>query len=205
MKPVKHDPTQLTHRQRQALATQQLVVAAAQKLFLEQGYTATSIEAIAAEAGVAVSTVYAIFKNKRAILTAIRQAWHDESGQREIYAEAMQQPDPRRRLEMAAHATRRQWETSAVMIAIYESAAAVDKEAAAERKASLEGRRTHMNRFVEAMASMLRPGLDLPRAQAIYRALTQPSVYQELTAHAGWSPDEYEAWLAETVKQQLLP
>src|SRR5262245_39417849 len=110
----------LTHRQRQALATQQLIVESARDLFLEQGYAATTIDAISAKAGVAVSTVYAVFKNKRGILWAIRQAWHEESGQREIYQQALRESDPARRLELAAHATRRQWETGASMMQIYE-------------------------------------------------------------------------------------
>ena len=57
-----------THRQRQAQATRSMIVAAAQALFLEQGYICTTIEIIADRAGVATSTVYAIFGSKRGIL-----------------------------------------------------------------------------------------------------------------------------------------
>src|SRR5690242_16155624 len=130
---------QLTHRQRQALATQQLIVDSARDLFLEQGYATTTIDAISARAGVAVSTVYAIFRSKRGILKAIREAWHLESRQRDIYDQARQETDPHRRLDLAAHATRRQWETGAAMTTIYESAAAVDPEAAAELQDALHG------------------------------------------------------------------
>lgn len=202
MKNVKNN---LTHRQRQALATQKLIVDAAQELFLEQGYTATSIEAIAAKAGVAVSTVYAVFTNKRGILKAIRQAWHDESRQRDIYQEALGLPDPRRRLELAAHATRRQWEAGATMITIYQGAAAADKEAAAELKEALQGRRAALTHFIEDMAQMLRPNLAPAQAAAIFRALTLAEVYQELVVQAGWTPDKYEAWLAQILILQLLP
>ncbi|HML24576.1 MAG TPA: helix-turn-helix domain-containing protein [Aggregatilinea sp.] len=195
----------LTHRQRQALATQQLIVDAARDLFLDQGYVATTIEAISARAGVGVSTVYAIFGNKRGILRAIRQAWHSESGQREIYAQAAQQPDPARRLEMAAHATRRQWEASAALIAVYHSAAAADPEAAAELAEALGGRRANLSRFVAGMAPHLHPDLDPERAADIFLALTRAEVYQELVGTAAWSDDEYEHWLAGVLKQQLLP
>jgi hypothetical protein len=51
----------------------------------------------------------------------------------------------------------------------------------------------------------LRPELDASRAAAILLALAQPEVYRELLEESGWSPDEYEAWLAETLKEQLLP
>lgn len=193
-----------THRQRQALATRQLIVDAACVLFLKIGYGATTIEAISGQAGVGVSTVYAIFKNKRGILTAIRMAWHDESQQREIYAQAMTEPDPERRIALAAKATRRQWETGADMITIYTSAAAVDVEAAAELAQALAGRRAGIQRFIETSASLLRPDLDIQQAMAIYLALTRAEVYQELVTASGWSPAAYEAWLAQILRQQLL-
>src|SRR5215207_7364561 len=93
----------LSLRQRQALLTQQLVLNAARDLFLDQGYGTTTIEAISANAGVAVSTVYSIYKNKRGILKAIREQWHLESGQRDLYRLALQEPDPERRLALAAN------------------------------------------------------------------------------------------------------
>jgi AcrR family transcriptional regulator len=194
----------LTHRQRQALATQKLIVDTARLLFLEQGYGATTIEAISAKAGVAVSTVYSIYKNKRGILKAIREEWHQVSGQRDIYQQALQEVDPSRRMALAAHATRRQWEHGAIMMSIYLSAAAVDSEAAAELKDSLEGRRAGMTRFIQGSASILRSDLTVERASAIYLSLTRPEVYQELVDVFHWTPDEYEHWLAETLRQQLL-
>lgn len=195
----------LTHRQRQALETRRLIVDAARELFLERGYAATTMEAIAEEAGVAVSTVYAIFKNKRAILREIRMAWHERTRAREINEEAVEQPDPERRLEMVAHANRRQWEFGGTLVAIYQGAASVDREAAAELSEALRGRRVVMDRVVEGMKDALRPGLDVVRAAAILRALCLAEVYLELVRESGWSPDEYEAWLFETLKEQLLP
>ena len=53
----------LTHRQRQALATQQMIVDAARSLFLEQGYGVTTIDAISAKAGVAVRFIL-LFRSK---------------------------------------------------------------------------------------------------------------------------------------------
>jgi AcrR family transcriptional regulator len=194
----------LTHRQRQALATRQLIVDAACELFLVQGYIPTTIEAISAKAGVAVSTVYAVFRNKRGILQAIRERWHQESGQRDIYRQAMEQLDSKRRLELAAYATRRQWETSGAMMTIYQAAAAVDPDAAAELSTALQGRRTFLTQFIGDMAGQLRPDLSPARAVALFYALTQPTIYQELVAVDGWSPEEYEVWLAATLQQQLL-
>jgi len=201
---AKKEP-RLTHRQRQALWTRHLIVDAARKLFLERGYSATTMEVIAKEAGVAVSTIYAVYKNKRTILRAIREAWHEQTRAREINEEASRQPDPERRLRMAAHASRRQWEAGGDVVAIYQGAAAADREAAAELREALRGRRAALDCIVEGMEAALRPDLDAARAAAILRALCRAEVYRELVGESGWSLDEYEVWLFETLKEQLLP
>src|SRR5512137_1752617 len=92
-----------SHRQRQAQATREQILAAARELFQAQGYAPTTIAAVAGRAGVGVSTVYAVFESKRGILRALRESWSGESGLRELYREAQQEPDPVTRLEMAAH------------------------------------------------------------------------------------------------------
>src|SRR5258708_38149675 len=138
----------LSQRQRQSLVTQRIILDAARDLFLEQGYGSATIEAISARAGVAVSTVYGIYKSKRGILKAIREAWHQESGQCEIYEQALQQMNAPRRMELAANATRRQWETSAAMMSIYASAAAVGSEAAPELPEGGTGSGVVMSTFI---------------------------------------------------------
>jgi AcrR family transcriptional regulator len=202
---MEHVNTKLTHRQKQALATQTLIVNTARTLFLEQGYHTTTIEMIAAEAGVAVSTIYAIFRNKRGILQAMREAWHQESGQRDIYAQAREESDPQKRLALAAHATRRQWETGAALTRIYSAAASADSEAAAELAVALGGRRKNLTAFIEEMLHHLRPELGTDRAAEIFYALTLPEIYDTLVRQHGWTPDEYEVWLSALLCQQLLP
>ena len=81
----------------------------------------------------------------------------------------------------------------------------MDQEAAAELREALRGRRAALDRIVEGMEAALRLDLDVGRAAAILRALCRAEVYQELVEESGWSPDEYEAWLFETLKEQLLP
>lgn len=194
----------LTHRQRQALETRSLIAEAAGRLFLERGYAATTMDTIAGEAGVAVSTVYAAFKNKRAILREIRMGWHERTHAREIYERAARQPDPERRLEMVARSNRRQWELGAGVVTIYQGAAAADREAAAELEEALRGRRSALDHVVEGMGAALRPELNATRAAAILRALCRAEVFQELVEESGFSPDEYESWLAATLKRELL-
>jgi hypothetical protein len=106
---------------------------------------------------------------------------------------------------MVAHASRRQWETGGALVAVYLGAAAADREAAAELREALRGRRAALNRVVEGMEAPLRPSLDPARAVTILRALCQQELYRELVEDSGWTPDEYESWLFETLKGQLLP
>ena len=191
-----------THRQRQALATRKLIVDQAAELFLRDGYTSATIDAIAARAGVAVSTVYNAFTNKRGILKAIRESWHQESGQRDLFRQAGSEPTLARRLELAAHATRRQWETGARMMMVYTAAAATDPEAAAELAEALNGRRINLGRSLRNWA--LEYGQDPERTAAVFLATTRAEVYLELVEEWRWSPQQYEDWLAETLKAQFL-
>ena len=192
-------------RQRQALETRRLILEAARILFLKAGYTATTIEAIATRAGVAVSTVYAAFGSKRAILRGIRTAWHESSQIREVVFSTPSDLDPSSRLRRFAHATRRQWETGSSVLAIYRGAAAADREAAAELAEALRGRRTSLDTFTRSLGPALRSDLPLERASAVLRALCLPEVYEELVVESGWSEDEYESWLSAALARELLP
>ncbi|WP_295816428.1 TetR/AcrR family transcriptional regulator [uncultured Deinococcus sp.] len=191
----------LTHRQRQAQATRNLIVQAAADSFLETGYAGTTMEAIALRAGVAVSTVYSTFTNKRTLLAAIREAWHRATGQRDTYRLAGEQAHIGDRLRLAAHATRRQWELGARMMTIYTAAAASDPEAAQELGTALQGRRTNIGRIVGAWAEDFQ--LDAPRFSAAYLALTRAEVYLELVGEFGWTPDAYEAWLLSHLNAEV--
>jgi AcrR family transcriptional regulator len=194
----------LTLRQRQAQATRSMIVAAAQALFLEQGYICTTMETIAERAGVATSTVYAIFGSKRGILRAIRDTWHERSHIREVLNRAPQSSSPTELLDLLAQATRRQWETGAEVTAIYTGAAAADRRAAAELTQALTGRREGLQGFARGLEPHLRPGLDVGHAASILQALCLPEVFDELVRHSGWSGDEYQEWLARTLKQEIL-
>src|SRR6266849_1653652 len=95
-------------RREQAAATRREILAAAQRLFEQQGYAATAMAAIAAEAGVALKTVYVAFETKAGVLRAL---WHlllrgDEEpipvGQRSWFREVVEEPDPERQLRLNA-------------------------------------------------------------------------------------------------------
>lgn len=203
MKNVKRQ-NQPTLRQRQAEVTRNLIVEAAQSLFLERGYTGTTIKAVAEQAGVAVSTVYAVFGSKRGILRAIRNAWHERTQIRQVAYGDPQDTHPLQRLEQLVQATRNQWQSGVDVIAIYTGAAAADPKAAAELNEALEGRRKGLTNFANKLEPHLHPGLDTAHAAAILHALCLPEIYDDLVNHSGWSDDEYQDWLLRTLAHELL-
>jgi len=68
---VKTRPYNSPRRREQAAATRRQILDAAQRLFERQGYAATTMAAIAAEAGVALKTVYLAFETKSGVLRAL--------------------------------------------------------------------------------------------------------------------------------------
>jgi len=196
--------SKITHRQRQAQETRNLIVVAAQALFLEQGYICTTIESIAERAGVATSTVYAIFGSKRGILRAIRDAWHERTHIREVLSSSQPSSNPEERLEQLAEATRKQWEMGAEVTAIYTGAAAADPRAAAELTQALVGRREGLQSFSKSLEPHLRPGLDVGHAASILQALCLPEVFDVLVRRSGWTVEEYTKWLAQAMKREIL-
>src|SRR4051812_39914308 len=95
-------------RRQQAAATRRDILAAAKRLFERHGYAATTMAAIAAEAGVALKTVYLAYETKSGLLRAL---WHlllrgDEAdvpiGERAWYRALLEEPDPERVLRLTA-------------------------------------------------------------------------------------------------------
>src|SRR5215470_18229616 len=108
-------PTRRYHsplREEQAAATRSAVLDAAERLFERDGYPATTMQAIAAEAGVASKTVYLAFATKSGLLRAVwdRALKGDEDqaavDQREWYREVIEEPDPARQLRLNARNAR---------------------------------------------------------------------------------------------------
>ena len=193
-----------TYRQEQAAATRHRIAAAARKLFAERGYGATTLAAIAAEAGVAEPTVYAVFGSKRSFLVALRQQMHAEVELSKLTDAAKEAPDARLKLEAWARLLRTQMERSYDVIAVHREAARVDPGAAEEYRSVLDSRAGQMRQLVRRLAPDLRADLTLRSATDILWAFSNEELYRELVQERKWAPDRYETWIARTLKQQLL-
>jgi len=194
----------LTHRQRQARETRARVVAAARALFAARGYAATTIQAIAAESGVAVPTIYDAFRSKRGILEAARLVMLEESQIPELMAEAQREPDPGRKLDLAARWVRQQMERSYDVIQAFREASRADPDAAADHRRILDRRARSLHGFVATLAPALAQGISPRTATDLLWAFSNEELYRELVVERGWSPDRFEQWLARILRAQLL-
>jgi AcrR family transcriptional regulator len=191
-----------TYRQAQAAATRERIAEAARRLFAAAGYGATSIEAIAAEAGVAVRTVYSAFGAKREILSFICERWLERAQARERAGQVLAEPDPTRRLRGAASWLRTLYAAGFDVVMIFEAAT----DESAETRALLQSKLAGRNQAMDAMIASLDGHLRAPvrQVQAVYRALAAPGVYRELVEESGWTPNQFELWVGDVLERYAM-
>jgi AcrR family transcriptional regulator len=200
-------------RQEQARETRRQILAAARRLFLQEGYTGATVDAIAAEAGVAVETVYAAFRNKRTILARlvdVSVVGDDEQVpllEREGPQAARQETDQRRQIALFARGIREIMGRVGALFEVMRVASASEPEIALLLEGVLAQRLEGMRFFVQALLSNgpLRAGLEEAAAVDTVWTLTSAEVYRLLTVDRGWPVDRYEAWLAGSLEVFLLP
>ena len=199
-----------SNRQTQARANRRAIIGSALELFADQGFVATTIQAIADRAGVSVQTVYAGFGNKRELLRQALEA--SVVGQEDLASigdgaearEIADEPDPRRRAEMDAAVSARIAKAISPIVRAVREAAAVDREFAATSEAITAQRRVDMERAAQILAGD--DGLKLPVEEAIgtLYVLYGPDVYLQLTEDLGWSMEQYERWVGTMLYRTLL-
>jgi AcrR family transcriptional regulator len=194
----------LTLRDERAQVTRRRIADAARGLFRTRGYGATTLQAVAEEAGVAVQTVYAVYGSKAGILHELRDTVLRQPAAEALYEQAMSEAGAERKLELFASSIRQRWESGHDVVAIHRDAGATDPSVRDEVEQVLGMRRRGIARLAQSLEGELTPGTDLSHVTAVLDALTLPEVYAELTEIGGWSADEFEAWLATCLTNQLL-
>jgi AcrR family transcriptional regulator len=202
-----------TRRAERAEQTRRRIIDAATALFTELGYAATTIDAIADRADVAIETVYSRFRNKLGLLDAIlgpairgSDDGRAFSAQPEL-AEIRACTDQRQQALLLAHFSRTVLQRSAQAHRILHTAAASDPKAAALEQSDQASRRRGQELYIELLLAngSLRDGLTETDAADTYAALASPETYAFLTEQRGWPPERFEAWLADALTRLLLP
>ena len=201
-----------TRRAQQARATRRRIIDRAAKLFIEQGYAATTLDQISTAAGVAVQTVYFHFRNKATGLKEVvdvAAVGDDEPVpvmDRPWVRRVRKEPDGRRALAIYLRNARAIFERIAPIMKTVRDAAGSDPEMAAQwqtnRKQTYTAQRTVVQWLADKHA--LRPELTVDRATDIVSCLVSIEVYQLFTAERGWTPAQWERWIKDTLTATIL-
>lgn len=205
-------PYRSTLREEQARATQRAVVSAARDLFVELGWSRTTIDAVAARAVVSRRTVFTSVGGK-ADLLKLALDWalvgDDEPvpmSERPVIAEMERLTDPHALVARWAQFVAELEERAAPLAAVLVVAADVDRVAAAVHADSERNRLGGAVSIVSRLAAIggLRPDLTTERAVAATLVLMDPAVHRTLVREHGWTRAEYASWIERTAMAELL-
>ena len=201
-----------SRRQAQARATRAAVLDVARRSFLEDGYAATTVGAIAAEAGVSVETVYKAFGNKAGLLKAmfdVAIVGDDEPvplQERDMVARIGAEPDGRKKLRIYGAAYAQRAERAVPVQLVVRDAAGADAGAAAVLAQLKQERLSGMTAFASHLheAKVLRRGVTRDDARDVLWLFTSPEIYERLVIERGWTPKRFGAWITEQLVAALL-
>ena len=192
-------------REQQAAETRSMVASAAARLFGERGWAATGMRDVARAAGVSVETVYASFRSKGDLLMAaldvavVGDAAPVPLDQRPEFA-ALGSGTRRQRAQATARlVTDVNQRTSGMVLALREGAAS-DADLAERRRQREHRRRINVEQGAALVAGR---AVTAEEVDGLW-ALIAVEIYQMLTELRGWTPQQYEHWLADVI-QRLLP
>jgi AcrR family transcriptional regulator len=200
-----------TRRLAQVRATRLRVIEAAKRLFIECGYPATTLEAVAGAADVSLPTLYRLFGSKRALLAAVLDTSFGGDDEPIAFAErpavraARSEPDPRKMVEAFARIHVELMERTSAILHVLASAAQVDPDAAGVLADIRRQRHTGQSRIVAALVERdaLDPSLDPSKAADMVYALMSPDVHRILTVERGWSSADCEAYAVRCLRSLL--
>jgi AcrR family transcriptional regulator len=209
---VKSRPYDSPRRRAQAAETRRVILDTARRLFQDGGYASTSVPSIAAEANVALKTVYVIFETKAGLLRAV---WEARLGgeeevipvlERRWFREVTAETDAVRKLALVAAQSRRVKTSSGALLEVIRTAAVSDPEIATLWN-DIEAKLHRVQRAIVDQldeTNSLAPGLTRREATDVLWTLNHPTLWQLLVRQRRWSPTRYETWLHDAFCLHLL-
>ena len=208
--PVKRRAYNTSARRDNARRAHGRLLDAAQQRFLQHGYAATTIEAIAADTDLSAATIYKTYGGKAGLARALCE--RALAGEGAVPAE--QRSDALRDAATDAETLLRGWgrlvaEVSpriAPLLLLLRDAAAQDPAAGALYDEIDRGRRTRMQSNARHLASAgyLRDGVRARDARDILWLYTSPDVYDLLVRKQQWSVKRYSRFVTDAMIAALL-
>jgi AcrR family transcriptional regulator len=200
-------PYRSSVRAEQAQRTRARILDAARTSFLERGFSATTIAAVAEQAGVAPETVYAAYRNKAGLLESVvlrgvhRDGESDDVLDRRWVKELLGLPELPARLAALARHTAATVKLTSPMYAVIREAGELN--GLQRQLLEMRFREQHKVMAAIAKAESLPSGLTVEDAADTFSALASPELHHILTVDRGWSQRRYARWLERTVESAL--
>jgi AcrR family transcriptional regulator len=199
-------------RRKSAEATRQSIIDAARRLFLDKGYAATTMPAIAQAAGIALDTVYATVGKKATLFRlliemAISGSDRAVPAEERDYVRAIREErDAARKLQLYAGAVSRIQSRLAPLFRVLQGAAPLDPELDALWQGIAQRRARNMQLLARELAATgrLRPDISVARAADIIWSMNSSEFYLLLVEQRGWSTAAFERWLGDAWVRLLL-
>lgn len=201
-----------TRRQAYARLTRNAVIESAHRRFVEQGYAATSIKAIAADASVSEQTVYRVFGDKAGLLRAVilgAVGVEDEADalrEGPLIGQVAAAATPSERLRIVAQAAHDSYQRElAPLEAVVVSAASADERVARLARDIAEQRYQDTRSLVVAILGDAElDGVGIDDVVDYVYAIESSPVYLALTAERGWTTQAYVDWFVDMFERMFL-
>ena len=193
-------------RRARAAETRKRVMHAATRLFSRHGIDGVSIETLAEEARVAPVTVYSLFKSKAGVVKALMEATFFGDLYQQLADRTRSVSDPVELMRITASISRTIFDKERADMGLIRGASSLSPEL---KRIETEFDRIRLD-LQEARARLLvrtriaRPGLSLSQVRDIMWTLTGRDIYRMLVLQRGWTSDEYESWLGDTLTAALI-
>lgn len=200
-----------SRRRQQAQRTRSEVLDTATDVLLGEGYTATTVERVAREAGVSVETVYKAFGNKAGLVRAVVERALEGAGPvpAETRSDALQvsAQDPRVVLRGWGALTAEVAPRVAPILLALRSGAADNPELAELQERLITDRYRRMKQNARRLTDggHLRADITTTTAADVLWAYTSPDLYDLLVQRRRWSPQRYGTFIEHALAAHLLP
>src|ERR1700685_870116 len=190
-------------RKLRAGQTRQRILDAARQLISRKGFAEATFEAIAAQAGVSVPTVYAAFGSKSGIMQALMGRATFSDDYEKLVRESNASSDPEARLRIAAKIARGIFDSLRCEVEVLRGATAVAPEFVRQREQVRYDRQAGLIQFLDKQG-VLRPGISASVARDILWTLTSYDIHSRLVGAMDLRLDPFEERLGGTLGATLL-
>jgi AcrR family transcriptional regulator len=186
--------------------TRKCILQAATSLFGQKGIDQVKIVDIGERAGVAASTVYAIYKSKDGILRALMEQSLFGSRFQEAQRLLAGITDPVKLVEMTSHVSRAIYESESSDLGLLRHMSGFSQALRKMEQEFEQIRYDMQEKRVRLLfdAGMARNGLSFDDARRIMWMYTSRDIYRMLVHEAAWTPGRYQEWLAHTLLEALV-